>query len=109
MLKTFERSALLGLGALALTREKAQGVADELEKRGLMDRQPARGLVRQLTARGQAERAALRNLAQKEIDATVKRAGLGRARDVAALNKRVAALERERKKARGPARKTEMA
>ena len=42
MRKTFERGALLGLGALSLTREKAQAVADELEQRGLIDRKHAR-------------------------------------------------------------------
>lgn len=98
MLKTLERGALLGLGALSLTREKAQKVADELEKRGLIDQKNARGFVSRL--------AALRNLVQKEIDATVKRAGLASAREVAALNRRISALEREAKKERGQARKT---
>ena len=104
MRKTFERGALLGLGALSLTREKAQAVADELEQRGLIDRKYARGFVTKLVGRGQAERAALRDLVQKEIATTVQRAGLASAREVATLNKRVAALERERKKARGVAK-----
>ncbi len=106
MLKTFERGVLLGLGALSLTREKAQVVADELEQRGLIDRKHARGLVTQLFGRGQAERAALRDLVQKEIATAVQRAGLASAREVATLNKRVAALEREVKKARGEAKRT---
>ncbi len=100
MLKTFERGALLGLGALSLTREKAEDVAAELEKRGLIDRKHARGFVTKLVGRGQAERAALRDLVQKEIATAVQRAGVASAREVATLNKRVAALERERKKAR---------
>ena len=106
MRKTFERGALLGLGALSLTREKAQAVADELEQRGLIDRKHARGFVTKLVGRGQAERAALRDLVQKEIATTVQRAGLASAREVATLNKRVAGLERERKKGRGKAKRT---
>jgi len=106
MLKTFERGALLGLGALSLTREKAQAVADELEQRGLIDRKHARGFVTQLVERGQAERAALRDLVQKEIATAVQHAGLASAREVATLNKRVAALERSTKKARGENKRT---
>lgn len=106
MRKTVERGALVGLGALSLTREKAQTVAGELEKRGLANRKHARGWVRQLAARGQTERAALRDLVHKQVDATLKRAGLANARDVAALNRRLAALERETK-SRGPNQRTE--
>lgn len=106
MLKTFERGVLLGLGALSLTREKAQVVADELEERGLIDRKHARGFVTKLVGRGQAERAALRDLVQKEIATAVQHAGLASVREIAALNKRVAALEGERKKGRGEAKRT---
>ena len=106
MLKTFERGALLGLGALSLTREKAQAVADELEQRGLIDRKHARGFATKLVGRGQAERAALRDRVQKQTATAVHLAGLASAREVATLNKRVAALERERKKAQGEGKRT---
>ena len=98
MLKTLERGALLGLGALSLTRDKAEEVTAELEKRGLIDRKHARGFVHKLVGRGQTERTALRDLVQKEIATAVQHAGLASAREVATLNKRVVALEREIKK-----------
>lgn len=105
MRKTLERGALLGLGALSVTREKAQAVADELEKRGLMDRKHAHGLARRLTARGQSERTALRDRVQEEIATAVQRAGLASAREVATLNKRVAALEHGTKRGRAEAKR----
>lgn len=100
MLTTLKKGMLISLGALSLTRDKAQNIADDLEKRGLLDRKHARKFVNELAARGEEERVALPRLVRKEIDAFLKRAGLASERQVTSLSKRVAALERRTKSAR---------
>jgi len=99
MLTTLKKGMLISLGALSLTRDKAQNIADDLEKRGLLDRKHARQFVDEL-ARGEEERTTFPRLVRKEIGASLKRAGLASARQVSALDKRVAALERQTKSAR---------
>jgi polyhydroxyalkanoate synthesis regulator phasin len=52
-----ERDFLVGLGALTLTREKAQSIVDGLVKKGEARRDEAKGLVDRLVTRGEEERA----------------------------------------------------
>lgn len=106
MLTTLKKGMLISLGALSLTRDKAQKIADDLEKRGLLDRKHARKFVNDLVARGEEERDALPRLVRREIDASLRRAGLSTTRQVSALGKRVTALERQAKNARGESQKS---
>lgn len=103
MFTRLRRGALLGLGAISLTREMAQELATDLEARGRIDRKSSRKFVQTLVARGERERADLRGRIRKEMDAAIKRAGLTSAPEVTRLAKRVAVLEGQTKKRRGKA------
>lgn len=92
-----EQSLLLGLGALVLTQEKADGFVDELVNQGEAHRDEASDLVERFMKRGEEEREALRKLVQEETEHVVKGLNLATSKDVAALNKKIDALAKQLK------------
>ncbi|HAL61496.1 MAG TPA: hypothetical protein DCP08_03705 [Chloroflexi bacterium] len=84
-----EGSILMGLGALSLTREKAERIVSELVRRGEAHGDETRKLVDQLVARGEEERRAVRKLLEDELADALARMGLARQKDVEALGKKI--------------------
>jgi len=62
-----EKTMLLGLGALTLTREKVAKFVDELVKEGEVKAEESRSLADALIDKGRAEREALRDLIRQEM------------------------------------------
>lgn len=94
MLKALERSLLMGLGLLSLTREKAQTIAEELAKEGEVARDQVKEMAERLAERGEEERKALRKLVHDEVDSSLKEMRLATQSDVAALQAKVEELTR---------------
>lgn len=88
MLDLIEKGLLIGLGALTLTRERAQKIVEELVKRGEARREEASELVDRLVKRGDEERAELRKL----LENTVAQMGLATKSDIEALSRRIEEL-----------------
>lgn len=88
----FEKSFLLGLGTLALTRETAQRIVDDLVKKGQAQREEAEEFVERLVKRGEEERNALRKLVRDEIKQALSGLHLATKKDVDALSKKIDAL-----------------
>ena len=88
-----ERLVLASFGAVALTRDGAGALADELSRRGRIGREEARALVDELGARwrGEATRFGLR--AGTSVQAYARDVGLATSDDVQDLALRVAQLE----------------
>jgi len=63
-----ERSLLLGMGVLTLTRDRVREVVDRLVEEGEVSREEAPGIVDRLLQRGEAEREELRKLVRQELD-----------------------------------------
>jgi polyhydroxyalkanoate synthesis regulator phasin len=87
-----ERGLLASLGILSLTREKAQGVVDELVKRGEVRRDDSKGLVDRLVQRGEEERGSFRKLIHDEVAKVARELNLVNQADLQALEKKVEAL-----------------
>jgi polyhydroxyalkanoate synthesis regulator phasin len=87
-----ERSFLISLGILSLTREKAQGVVDELVKRGEVRREDSKGLVDRLVQRGEEERSSFRKLIREEVAKAAHELNLATRADLEALEKKIEAL-----------------
>lgn len=66
MKDTLEKIITLGLGTIAVTKEKAEQVAKELMKEGQINRKEADAMVKKLMKKGEESR--------KELDATVEKA-----------------------------------
>ncbi len=63
-----ERSLLLGLGVLTLTRDKVVQFVDKLVEEGEVRPEEAPGIVDKLMRRGEEERGELRKLVRQELD-----------------------------------------
>jgi polyhydroxyalkanoate synthesis regulator phasin len=87
-----ERSFLISLGILSLSREKAQGVVDELVKRGAVRREDSTGLVDRLVQRGEEERGSFRKLIHEEVAKVAHEMNLATRGDLQALEKKIEAL-----------------
>ncbi|RLC63232.1 MAG: hypothetical protein DRI80_04400, partial [Chloroflexota bacterium] len=63
-----ERSLLLGLGVLTLTRDKVREFVDKLVEEGEVRPEEAPSVINKLVARGEKEREELRKLVREELD-----------------------------------------
>ena len=88
-----ERSILLGMGILSITREKAQAYVEELVKQGDAATAEVKDLTEKLVKRGEEERDALRKLVREEVSATLKEMHIATSDDVKELQAQLEALK----------------
>jgi len=82
-----------GLGALTLTREKAEKVFSEMVEKGEMNRDEAKQWVEDVIKRGEEEKTELRAAIRKEIDEIRSDFPLVTKADLEAIEARLAAIE----------------
>lgn len=84
-----EKSVLLGLGVLTLTRDKVAQFVDKLIEEGEVKPEEAPGIIDRLVARGEAEREELRRVVKQELDKA--RASVPRAsrKDIEELSQKI--------------------
>jgi polyhydroxyalkanoate synthesis regulator phasin len=88
-----ERIALSAVGAVALTAERADAIAEELSERGLARRDDARALIEDLSARWRGDATRLGEKAGATLDTLFRELGLVTKDDLVDLELRVAQLE----------------
>ncbi|SHI74866.1 phasin family protein [Desulfofundulus thermosubterraneus] len=93
MFKTAERLILAGIGALALTTERAEKMINELTERGQMSREEARNFLQELIAKGEQEKTNLAETLRREISQLRDDLGLVTRAEIEELKNRVARLE----------------
>jgi polyhydroxyalkanoate synthesis regulator phasin len=81
-----ERSLLLGLGVLTLTRDKVVQFVDKLIEEGEVRPEEAPGIVDKLVVRGEEEREELRKLVRDELD---KARFVASHKDIEELNQKI--------------------
>ena len=87
-----ERVILSAVGAVALTAERADALADELADRGLARRDEARALIDDLSARWRGDATRLGERAGATLDTLFRELGLVTKDDLEELELRVAQL-----------------
>ena len=92
MSNIIEKSFLLGLGVLTLTREKIQKTVDDLVSQGEVEASESRKLIDALVEKGEEEREELRKMIQQEVEKAKSAAPVSR-QDYEELKARVATLE----------------
>jgi polyhydroxyalkanoate synthesis regulator phasin len=92
-LDTVERMGLAALGAVALTAERADALADELAAKGDMRREEARELIEQATRRWRGEAVRMGEKAGAGLEGVFHQLGLVTRADFDELELRVAQLE----------------
>jgi polyhydroxyalkanoate synthesis regulator phasin len=88
-----ERSFLMGIGLLSLTREKARAFAEEMVKQGEAARDEVSELTDRLVERGEEERRVFRKMIREEVDKAMKDVRVATATDVEKLESRMEMLE----------------
>jgi polyhydroxyalkanoate synthesis regulator phasin len=88
-----ERIALSAVGAVALTAERADAIAEELSERGLARRDDARALIEDLSARWRGDATRLGEKAGASLETLFRELGLVTKDDLADLELRIAQLE----------------
>jgi polyhydroxyalkanoate synthesis regulator phasin len=88
-----ERIALSAVGAVALTAERADAIAEELSERGLARRDDARALIEDLSARWRGDATRLGEKAGATLDILFRELGLVTKDDLVDLELRIAQLE----------------
>jgi polyhydroxyalkanoate synthesis regulator phasin len=88
-----EKLALAGVGAVALTAERADALADELARRGSISRQEARRTIDDQTARWRGEASRMGERAGASLQNVFRELGLVTRDEYAELELRVAQLE----------------
>lgn len=83
----------LAFGAADMTRERAQGIVDELIKRGEATREQSGTMVEDLLRRGQQQREELQVLVRREVSDTMSRMNMATRDDTARLERRIQELE----------------
>ncbi len=88
-----EKSLILGLGTLSLTKEKAENFLKELEERGEVTATEAKKLLGELMEKGEQEKSALKQTVQNQVSEVLKNLGYIRKEDYSSLEERVKELE----------------
>jgi polyhydroxyalkanoate synthesis regulator phasin len=88
-----ERFALAAVGAVALTKERADALADELADRGVVRRDEARTLIDDVSGRWRGDATRLGEKAGETLDGLFREVGLVTKDDIEDLELRIAQLE----------------
>ena len=89
----FERIAFTAVGAVALTAERADALAEELADRGVARRDEARALIDEVTSRWRGDATRMGEKAGATLDAFFREFGLVTKDDLEDLELRLAQLE----------------
>jgi polyhydroxyalkanoate synthesis regulator phasin len=87
-----EKTMLVGLGVLTLTRDKVKQFVDKLVEEGDVKAEEAPGIVDKLVARGEEEREELRKLVRQELDKARANIPLVSRKDIEELGQKIDAL-----------------
>lgn len=89
MAKLIEKSLLLGLGVLTLTRDKVARTVDELVEEGEVKAEEAPSVIDRLVNRGEEEREELRKMVREEMDKVRANVPLATRRDIEELSQKI--------------------
>lgn len=93
MKNLIKKSLLLGMGAISLTREKAEKIVRELEEKGEMTSSETKDFVNELVEKGEQERQLFKDAVKRELTALQENMGIPAKTDLAALEERIKRLE----------------
>lgn len=89
----FNKMVNLGLGAISLTKEKAEFFIDEMVERGEISKEDAKQTLDEVMKKGQEQREEVRNMIREEIDSWKKNFGVVTRAELEKLTERIKELE----------------
>ena len=88
-MRLIEKSLLLGLGVLTLTRDKVVQTVNSLVEEGEVKAEDAPGIIDRLVTKGEEEREELRKLMQEELDKLKIRGPMASHKDIEELGQKI--------------------
>lgn len=88
---------LAGLGAAAITREKAEKYVKDMSSRGKFSKDEAASLINDLAKKGKQAQGEIKDLVKKNITKLLKETEMASREDVAELKKKIRDLEEKLK------------
>ncbi|WP_328804486.1 phasin family protein [Paenibacillus apii] len=89
-----KKAISLGVGLTVVSKEKVEKAVDELVKRGEVAPSESKALVDRLIERGEEERGLIKSAVQEQVQRVLKDLNVPAKSDIAALEERIAVLER---------------
>lgn len=88
-IRLIEKSMLLGLGVLTLTKDKVVQAVNNLVEEGQVNAEEAPGIIDRLVTRGEEEREELRKLMREELDKLRVRGPMVSHKDIEELGQKI--------------------
>ena len=89
MFETLDKMMLAGLGAISMTRERAEKMFDEYVSRGKLEKENRSGFVKAMVDAADKNRVELEKLIDKQVRQTIEHLNLPTRDDVQRLEKKV--------------------
>lgn len=95
MEKLLKKLILAGIGALDLTREKAEEVLEELAKKGKIASEEKGDLLKEIVKRGEEQKEQIEKRIEKVIEKVISRTRIATVNDIKKLEEKIEKLERK--------------
>lgn len=93
MMDLFRKTLYMSLGALSMTKEKAEQVVEDLVKRGEVNTEEAKHLVSEMLQKGEQQKEELSQFIKGEMEKRRFDLGLVTKKDIERLEQRIKELE----------------
>jgi len=89
MLESLDKMLLAGLGALSMTREKAEKIFEEYVRRGQAEKEARSGFVKDLLDSAERARTELEKVVDRQVEKTIRRLDLPSRQDLQRLEEKL--------------------
>ncbi len=89
----FSKTFLFGLGAISLTKEKAEEIVDMMVKKGELNKDEANKVVNDFVEKGKKEREVLQQTIRTELNQILDQAQLATKEDIGRLESKIDELK----------------
>jgi polyhydroxyalkanoate synthesis regulator phasin len=95
MFESLDKMMLAGLGAMSMTREKAENIFDEYVKRGEAEKGNRSGFVKELMDTAEKNRENLEKVISEQVNKTVKQLDLATTDDIKRIEKKIDDIKKQ--------------
>jgi len=97
MFETFDKMMLAGLGAVSMTRERAEKIFDEYVSRGKLEKESRTGFIKELMDSADKNREELEKLVSKQVREAMEHMNLPTRDDILRLEQKIDKLSKKGK------------
>lgn len=97
MFETIDKLMFAGLGALSMTKERAEKIFDDYVRRGQMEKEGRSGFVKDMVDSAEKSRKNLEKLISEQVEKTVDKLNLASKDDIERLEEKINKLLKKEK------------